>query len=234
MNTQAENIFESWKPDRFNRNSLYQKTIRTFTSSLIAGDVLDVGCGSRIFCDLSKAKSWTGLDISERMLSAIEFIDDVPQRKTLKGNVLELSFEDEAFDTVTAFFLLHHLGRNNRFDSSIRVQAAFNEIYRVLKPGGRFVMAENCRGFLEAPYHWCYSVCYSLGKILGKIELPFFWKAKHYCAFGEKAGFLQSLYVHIPIRENIYQPVLNISIPPVLSHDFIQKMTIFEFVKSRP
>lgn len=231
MNTQAENIFESWKPDRFNRNSLYQKTIRTFTSSLIAGDVLDVGCGSRIFCDLSKAKSWTGLDISERMLSAMEFIDDVAQKQTLQGDVLNLSFDDAAFDTVTAFFLLHHLGRNNRKDSAVGVQKAFDEIYRVLKPGGSFLLAENCRGFLEAPYHWCYPAFYLLGKKLGEMELPFFWKTKDYCCFGDKAGFLQSLYIHIPIRERIYQPVFDISIPPVLSHDFIQKMTVFVFIK---
>ncbi len=228
----ARDAFEHWNPGMFNRDALYQRTIRTFTGALISGNVLDVGCGSRIFCDLRQAGSWTGIDISERMLSGIEFIDDVSEKRVCQGDVLDLEFSDDSFDTVTALFLLHHLGRDNRRESAERVQQAFREIYRVLKPGGNFLLAENCRGFLEAPYHWLYPAFYYLGKRFARTELPYFWKHQHYSHFGACAGFAETVFIHVPIRERIYQPVLNISIPPVFSHDFIQKMTVFNFVKS--
>ena len=69
------NTFEDWDPDGFAKGAQYQRTIRAFTSNLISGDILDVGCGSRIFYSLEKAKSWTGIDISKRMLNSIEFTD---------------------------------------------------------------------------------------------------------------------------------------------------------------
>lgn len=223
--------FSDWDPTKFNRDANYQRTIRLFTAALINGDVLDVGCGSRIFCDLRRAQSWTGIDISERMLSGIEFVDDIGHKKLFQGDVLDLEFPDNRFDTVTALFLLHHLGRSDRQQSAMRTQKAFTEIFRVLKPGGRFLLVENCRGILEEPYHWFYSGLYAVSRKLFGAELPYFWKIRHYLNFGRAVGFYDPLFIHIPIREEIYQPVLGVSLPPVYSHDLFQRMTAFDFVK---
>lgn len=232
MITEEESSFESWDPDKFAHRAQYQKTLRTFSSSLIHGDVLDVGCGSRIYYDLQHTHSWTGIDVSKRMIDGIVFEDEVENKQIMQGDVLDMSFDDGVFDTVIANFLLHHLARGNRTNSAKRVQKAFDEVFRVLRPGGRFVIAENCQGPLEIPYHLLFSPLYHLAYKLKKIELPYFWKTKNFVHFGAKAGFqLQPLYVHIPIVESIYQPVTGVKTPAFMNGPLIQKMTLFEFVK---
>jgi len=230
---QTPNTFENWNPDGFAQGAQYQRTIRTFTSGLISGDVLDVGCGSRIFYSLENTDTWTGIDISERMLSSIEFTDEIEDKKMLQGDVLDIPFEDGTFDTVTSCFLLHHLARTNKHISAERVQKAFHEIFRVLRPGGCLIVAENCRGHLEAPYHLFFTPIYYLALKFFKTEMPYFWKPKHFIAFGKEAGFCDNpLYVHVPIVESVYQPIAGFSTPAILNGDLIQKMTVFEFIKT--
>ncbi len=229
-----ENTFENWNPDGFARDAQYQRTIRAFSADLICGDVLDVGCGSRIYYNLKNANSWTGVDISQRMLDGIDFrlSGEIDERRIMQGDVLDLPFETESHDTVVACFLLHHLAKDNKRLSAERVQLAFDEFFRVLRPGGRLVVAENCRGPLEIPYHLFFSPIYYLALKLRNTEMPYFWKPKHYVSFSRTAGFQDKpLYVHIPIVEGMYQPVTRIVTPPILNSELIQKMTLFEFVK---
>lgn len=232
-NSLKSNTFENWNPDRFGRGAQYQSTIRAFSADMISGDILDVGCGSRVFYDLQKVNSWTGLDVSEKMLSGIEFVDNIENTKILKGDILDAPIADHSFDTVIAFFLLHHLAHKNRKISEQRVQKAFHEFFRLLRPGGRLIIAENCRGPLEAPYHLMFSTIYSLSLKFLKMQMPYFWKAKHFEGFGNKSGFAKKpVYVHVPIVESVYQPILGISTPALLNSDLIQKMTLFEFRKA--
>lgn len=233
MAPEIDNAFENWDPDGFARGAQYMRAIRSFTSGLIIGDTLDVGCGSRVFTDLSKASSWTGLDISERMLSGIVFEDPLEKKRVMQGDVLNLPFDDESFDTVTAFFLLHHLAQKNKSQSAQRVQSAFSEIFRVLRPGGRFVVAENCPGPAEAPYHLLFPAVYFLGQRLFKTEMPYFWPPKAYLKYASTSGFKDNApYIHVPIVEGIYQPVIKRVTPPLLNSNFIQKMTVFDFERS--
>lgn len=224
------NTFEAWEPDKFAKDARYMRTIKSFTSGQIHGDVLDVGCGSRIFCELSRASTWTGLDISNRMLDSIHFSEEFTNKKIMQGDVLDLPFEDDSFDTVTAFFLLHHLGLKNKKQSAERVQKAFREISRVLRKDGRLIVAENCPGPIEAPYHLLFSPIFALGKTFFKTDMPYFWKPRAFLAFAEAAGFKpQAPYVHVPIVESIYQPATKITTPAFLNSNLIQKMTIFDF-----
>lgn len=229
---ETDNSFENWNPDEFARDAKYMRTIRSFTSGLIFGDTLDVGCGSRVFIDLRNVSSWTGLDISERMLSGIFFEDQVYDKKIMQGDVLELPFEDNSFDTVTAFFLFHHLAQSNKSKSAERVRKAFREISRVLRPSGRLVVAENCPGPAEAPYHFLFPIVYFLGKRMFHTDMPYFWPAKTYQKFAEESGFNdEAPYMHVPVVEAIYQPVIKTTTPAILNRGFIQKMTVFDFEK---
>jgi len=231
--SENENTFETWNPDEFARDAKYMRTIRAFTSGLISGDTLDVGCGSRVFTDMRDVSSWTGLDISERMLSGIFFEDHIEDKKIMQGNVLDLPFEDNSFDTVTAFFLLHHLAQSNKSKSAERVRQAYREIYRVLRPSGRLVVAENCPGPAEAPYHLLFPVVYLIGKRMFKTEMPYFWPTKAHQKFAEASGFKSAApYMHVPIVESIYQPVIKMKTPAFLNSGFIQKMTVFDFEKA--
>ena len=95
-------------------------------------NVLDVGCGTgRMVENLKKfGAKVTGLDVSEKMLAIAK--KHFSTTEFVLGDIEELPFEDESFDMVVATFVIVHLGT---------LQRAFDEVYRVLKPGGVFLVS---------------------------------------------------------------------------------------------
>ncbi|MFA6427482.1 MAG: class I SAM-dependent methyltransferase [Candidatus Magasanikbacteria bacterium] len=103
--------------------------------------ILDVGAGTgRVSIELAKRGAHVvALDVSEKMLekikdSRLRLTTDGQARLKIKkivGDAESLPFEDESFDGVVAAFLIVHLKDPQRF---------FDEVYRVLKPGGFFVV----------------------------------------------------------------------------------------------
>lgn len=99
--------------------------------------VLDLGCGegadSRRLKKLGAADV-LGVDISREMIRLAEQAEkDEPLGcRYLAANATELEF-DACFDLVVAAFLLNHAS------SRAELLALFSAIFRVLKPGGRFV-----------------------------------------------------------------------------------------------
>ena len=121
-------------------------------------NVLDVGCGlgkltNGIAKQLNDGKV-IGIDIWNKMEipgnsaekayenAAIEGVRDKVEFKF--GNVLDIPFPDTTFDLVTSSSVLNNL---HGMDEKLK---ALKEIYRVIKPGGRFLLVEplrNLRGF---------------------------------------------------------------------------------------
>ena len=232
MKKTASTYFEQWDPKKFNENVQYQITIRSFLEGKVTGDVLDLGCGSRVFYDLVGAKSWTGIDISSSMLSGISFFNKIGDMRIIQGDMLKMQLADESADTVIAMFVLHHLAKKNIKETKKRVKLAFAEAIRVLRPGGRFIVCENCRGPLEHPYHWMFPISFRVFKKALDVDLPYFWQRKHYLKFAQDSGFkMPFTYVQVPMTDWVYNPVLKCKVPPLLTHDLIQRMTIFEFKK---
>lgn len=94
--------------------------------------VLDIGCGTgRSIGDLKKiGAEVVAADISEEMLKrAKKKFSDI---ETVLADICDLPFENESFDAVIAMFLIVHL-RN--------LDEAFSEVYRVIKPGGVFILS---------------------------------------------------------------------------------------------
>ena len=59
----------------------------------------------------------------------------------MNGNLLAIPFPDNSFDLVTSGSVLHEIeGEENKLK-------ALNEIYRVLKPNGKFIAIEIIRNF---------------------------------------------------------------------------------------
>lgn len=122
--------------------------------------VLDACCGTG---DLALAcarggGTIIGLDFSERMLERAR--RKGPELEWVQGDLLALPFEDAAFDAATVGF-----GVRNVED----VPAAFGELRRVLRPGGRLAVLEitRPRGFLRHFYGlWFDRVVPLLGKVL--------------------------------------------------------------------
>ena len=96
--------------------------------------VLEVGCGSGI--DAAEFARF-GADVSAIDSSELAIVETrkIFQGQNLKGAIklasaLALPFEDESFDLVYSFGVLHHIRE---------VGAALAEIRRVLKEGGQFI-----------------------------------------------------------------------------------------------
>ena len=91
--------------------------------------ILDVGAGAgRLSLRLAeKGAEVTALDVSEEILKKIKNV----KIKKVIGEAESLDFPDESFDIVIATFLIVHLKDLKRF---------FDEVYRVLKPGGLFLV----------------------------------------------------------------------------------------------
>lgn len=94
---------------------------------------LDVatGTGNTAFAIAEKGPETTGVDVSEGMLAQARAQGD--HVRFVPGEAENLPFEDGAFDLVTARHAPHHFRDAARF---------LSEVHRVLRPGGRFVMAD--------------------------------------------------------------------------------------------
>jgi MPBQ/MSBQ methyltransferase len=114
--------------------------------------VLDVGCGvggtSRYLAKkLGSDASVTGITLSPNQVKratelAVE--QDVDNAQFTVMNALEMEFEDNSFDIVWACESGEHMPDK---------EAYINEMMRVLKPGGKFVMATWCqRDDREVPF----------------------------------------------------------------------------------
>lgn len=92
--------------------------------------ILDVCCGAGLYLSLLKQRvrpqNLYGVDISWEMLK----VSRSQTARLQQSSAYALPFADESFDWVTCSSALHHLED---------LPSVLREIYRVLKPGGRFL-----------------------------------------------------------------------------------------------
>ena len=93
--------------------------------------VLDVGCGdgARTLANLPPGS--VGLDISRRGLELAT--SEVPDARLVQGDLSTLPFAADAFDAITAYHAVFHVGRD-------RHPTVYEEFARALRPGGRLLM----------------------------------------------------------------------------------------------
>lgn len=102
------------------------------------GSILDLGCGTAFYFPiLSKhAQQVTGIDVCKPMLDQADKMiasRNLTNCKVLRSSAFEIPVEDHSIDVVHSWDFLHHVSDLN---------LVFQEIRRVLKPGGRFVAVE--------------------------------------------------------------------------------------------
>lgn len=117
-------------------NSFERGAIENLIGDLSGKTILDVGAGTgRVFDLLRKrgtllnAKEIHAMDISRNMLGILK--KKHPQTAIAHGDMLAMPYEDDSFDIAVAAFAIVHLKSLETF---------FNEIYRILKPGGVFIV----------------------------------------------------------------------------------------------
>jgi ubiquinone/menaquinone biosynthesis C-methylase UbiE len=111
-----------------------QEILRRFSQEI--GDrrpVWDFGCGPGQTTKYLKTLGIeiSGLDLSEKILEQARTIH--PEIHFRKGNILELEFENDSIAGVVAFYAIVHFTEE-------QVGMAFRKIFRVLQPGGIFLL----------------------------------------------------------------------------------------------
>ena len=101
------------------------------------GKLLDVPVGTAIFTYLKYKKlkdaDITCLDYSEDMLTQAKSrfeSNHIENIKTIQGDICNLPFEDQSFDIVLSM---------NGFHAFPDKPKAYDEVFRILKPGGKFI-----------------------------------------------------------------------------------------------
>jgi ubiquinone/menaquinone biosynthesis C-methylase UbiE len=134
---------------------LWGKRGHRFRSAV--GDALRLQPGQRVL-DVGSGTGQLALMLARRLLpdGAVEGIDasaEMVRRAAAKAarsklpvtfriaRAQRLPYPDASFDAVTCTLALHHVAGNDR-------RAAINEMYRVLRPGGRLLIAD-----LQEPRH---------------------------------------------------------------------------------
>lgn len=95
--------------------------------------LLDAGCGAGLFCQMAairKGASVMGLDASSALIELAR--KRAPRGTFFEGEMEALPFVDGTFDVVTMLNSLHH---------TVSHLNALKEARRVLRPGGRMVIA---------------------------------------------------------------------------------------------
>lgn len=95
--------------------------------------IWDFGCGPGQTAQYLKGLGIeiSGLDLSEKLIAQARMLHPgIPFRR---GNILDLEFEDESIAGIVAFYAIVHF-------SEKQVERAFEEIFRVLQPGGVFLL----------------------------------------------------------------------------------------------
>ena len=112
--------------------------VRERLDTILGGDVLDVGTQRGEFITtlmktLRGYRSFVGIDISSDDLEkARELLKGAPA-DFIEMNAETMAFPDSHFDTVCISYSIHHLEN---------IGAVLAEMYRVLKPGGNFIVQE--------------------------------------------------------------------------------------------
>lgn len=104
-------------------------------------DVLEIGLG--IGADGTRwaehAKSYTGVDLTKEAVYATNIhLEHLGLKgKAMQGNAEALDLPSNSFDIVYSHGVLHH---------TTHIDKTFSEVYRVLKPGGQFIVMLYAKG----------------------------------------------------------------------------------------
>ncbi len=136
------NVCYSYAPLWFNKFFAYFQT-RNFNRLLRLLQInkikaLDMGCGCGRWCSVLKNKGFdvTGIDLQKETIENNKVL--IKDCKFYVMSADNLNFDDETFDLITSITVIQHIPYAEQ-------EKVFDEIKRVLKKGGYFLMIENTK-----------------------------------------------------------------------------------------
>jgi ubiquinone/menaquinone biosynthesis C-methylase UbiE len=135
---QFNSLASNYASSRVHRAGLSLPVMLEFAAPQASDVMLDVatGTGNTALTFAPFVESVTGVDLAVKMLEAARaraLEEGVNNARFLEGSAESLPFADASFDLVTSRHAPHHFRDVPKF---------LLEVARVLKPGGRFVMAD--------------------------------------------------------------------------------------------
>jgi SAM-dependent methyltransferase len=101
--------------------------------------LIDIGNGGVFDYDTASVGAITAVDLFQESAAPLP-----PNVIFETGDALDLPFESESFDAVLMAMVFHHLTGARAYDLIENVERALAEAYRVLVPGGKFIVVESC------------------------------------------------------------------------------------------
>jgi SAM-dependent methyltransferase len=107
--------------------------------------ILDAGCGTGGTLNALRSAGFTKLEGFDINPPALHFCKERGLDQVRIGSIVDIPFDGDSFDLVVSNDVLNDAGTPNEM-------AALNEIYRVLKPGGRVFLNLPAFGFLRGEH----------------------------------------------------------------------------------
>lgn len=127
----------SWYYSREGKISSY--FIKDYLKDMNFDKLLDVGCGTAFLIDLLSKEhnaNFYGLDLSDKMIE-IAKNKNIKNAEFVVGKSNELPYDNDTFDIVVCSQSFHHYPYQD---------AAVEEVYRVLKKGGIYILSDSGLG----------------------------------------------------------------------------------------
>lgn len=119
----------------------FKKKVVERANLQIGERLLDVGCGTATLLLAAKSRypsiEAVGIDVDDRVLDIArkKIAKNKLQIEVVQARAENLPFPPASFDVVTSTLIFHHLPTEIK-------KLAMQEIHRVLKPGGRFLLVD--------------------------------------------------------------------------------------------
>ena len=119
------------------------RNIRSAITGEVSGTdtLLDIGNGGVFEYDTSTVASIVAVDLFLGDLPESQFPSNVTART---GDALALTEPENRYDAALHAFVYHHLVGDRPDDMVVNARRAVAEAERVIKPGGRLIVAESC------------------------------------------------------------------------------------------
>ena len=131
---------------RFIQNQIEIKGFLDVPNFVKDGTVLEIGCGNgygtKLINKYFHPKEICGIDIDEKMIDLAKKNGNTKTSFVL-GDVAQLPFEDNSFDGIFDFAILHHVPNWKK---------AIDEMYRVLKKGGQVFIEDASIETFSTPF----------------------------------------------------------------------------------